>query len=77
MALKATHNRRYPEINIGDGVSIYMKRKANQKAHVPLWSDISYEVEDITTAHGMSFYKTSARDRPCLRHELLKHNLKQ
>ena len=35
-----------------------MKRKANQKYHVPLWSDVSYEVEEITTAHGITFYKT-------------------
>ncbi len=55
LTLKAKHSRKYPHINIGDKVFIYMKRKANQKAHVPLWSDISYEVEDITTAHGITF----------------------
>ena len=76
MELKAKHNRKYPEINIGDRVFIYMKRKANQKSHVPLWSDVSYEVEGISTAHGMTFYKTTARDKPFLRHELLKNNLK-
>ena len=72
MTLKAKHSRKYPDINIGDKVFIYMKRKANQKSHVPLWSDVSYAVEGISTAHGITFYKTSARDRPCLRHELLK-----
>ena len=76
MTLKAKHSRKYPEINIGDKV-FYMKRKANQKSHVPLWSDVSYEVEEISTAHGITFYKTSARDRPFLRHELLNTNLKQ
>jgi len=34
-----------------------MKRKANQKSHVPLWSDVSYEVEEISTVHGITFYK--------------------
>jgi hypothetical protein len=38
MTLKAKHSRKYPDINIGDKVFIYMKRKANQKAHVPLLS---------------------------------------
>jgi len=76
MELKAKHNRKYPEINIGDRVFIYMKRKANQKSHVPLWSDVSYEVEGISTAHGMTLKKTTTRDKPFLRHELLKNNLK-
>ena len=57
---------------------MYMKRKANQTSHVPLWSDVAYEVESISIAHGITFYKTTARDRPCLRHELFwKNNLKQ
>ena len=76
MTVKAKHNRRYPDINIGDKVFIYMKRQAHQKSHVSLWSDVSYEVEDISTAHGISFYKTTARDKPFLRHELLKNNVK-
>jgi hypothetical protein len=47
-----------------------MKRKANQQSHISLWYDVSYEVEEISTAHGITFYKATARDRPCLRHEL-------
>ena len=54
-----------------------MKRKANQKSHVPLWSDVSSEVEDISTAHGITCYKTTARDTQFLRNELLTNNLKQ
>ena len=76
MTVKAKHNRKYPDINIGDKVFIYMKRQAHQKSHVSLWSDVSYEVEDISSAHGISFYKTTARDKPFLRHELLKNNVK-
>jgi hypothetical protein len=51
------HSRKYLEINIGDKVSIYMKRKANQKSHVSLGYDVSYEVEEISIAHGITFYK--------------------
>jgi hypothetical protein len=47
MTLKAKHSRKYPDINIGDKVFIYMKRQAHQTSHVSLWSDLSYEVEDI------------------------------
>jgi hypothetical protein len=32
-----------------------MKRKAHEKSHVPLWSDVSYEPEEISTAHGITF----------------------
>ena len=39
----------------------YMKRKQIQKTHVPLWSDIAYEVQDISHLHGNTFYKTVAR----------------
>ena len=49
-----------------------MKRKANQKSHIPLWSDVSYEVEEISAAHGKTFYKTTVRERQFLRHDLLK-----
>ena len=34
-----------------------MKRKANHKSYIPLWSDASDVVEDISTAHGISFIK--------------------
>ena len=72
LKMKAKHNRLYPDINIGDKVKIYQKRKPNEKANVSLWSDISYEIEAITVSHGMRFYKTSSRNRPYLRHEILK-----
>jgi len=50
MTLKAKHSRKYPDINIGDKVFIYMKIKANQKS-----PDVSYEVAEISTAHGITF----------------------
>ena len=34
-----------------------MKRKAHQKSHVPLWSDVSFAVEEISIAHGITCYK--------------------
>ena len=72
--LHAKHSRKYPVINIGDNVRIYKKRKLFDKSHVSKWTDQSYKVEDITRSHGITFYKTTARERPFLRHEILKFN---
>jgi hypothetical protein len=72
MKMKAKHSRLYPNIAVDDKVKIYRKRLANEKGHVSLWSDEKYDVEAITNSHGMKFYKTSFRDRPYLRHEILK-----
>ena len=70
MKLKAKHNRNYPDIAVGDKVYIYMKRSKTQKAHVSLWSDMSYEVLEITHSHGITFYQTTAREQGFLRHEI-------
>ena len=53
-----------------------MRRQANQKSHISQWSDVSYEVEDRSTAHGISFYKPTTRDKEFVRPQLLKHILK-
>ncbi|MFM7979349.1 MAG: hypothetical protein ACKPKO_08550, partial [Candidatus Fonsibacter sp.] len=77
MTLKAKHSRKYPDISIGDKVFIYMKRKANQKAHVPLWSDNSYEVERYNKCSWyIIFIKLQPETDTFLRHELLKNSLK-
>ena len=41
MQLTAKVNSEHPEINVGDTVYIYMKRKKTQQSHVSLWSDIA------------------------------------
>ena len=43
-----------------------------------LWSDVSDEVEDVATAHGISFFskkKTTTRNKAILNHERLNDNL--
>ncbi|MFM7978531.1 MAG: hypothetical protein ACKPKO_04380 [Candidatus Fonsibacter sp.] len=44
------------------------------KYHVSKWTDQYYKVEYITRSHGITVYKTTARERPCLRHDILKSN---
>ena len=72
MQLKANNTRTYPVINIGDNVRIYKKKQLFDKSHVSKWTDQSYKVEAITRSHGITFYKTTARERQFLRHEILK-----
>jgi hypothetical protein len=72
IVLKAKHNRLYPDINIGDKVKIYVKKKTFDKEHVPVWSKDSYEVESIDMLHDQQFYKVQDKKRPFMRHEILK-----
>ena len=48
MKLKAKRNSKYIEIRVGDKVYIYMQRKTTQKSHISLFSDIAYNVQDIS-----------------------------
>ena len=70
--LHAKHNRMYPDINIGDKVRIYTKKKTFGKAHKSVWSKDSYEVVSIDVTHGQQFYKLKDNVRPFMRHEILK-----
>ena len=71
---KAKRNRIYPDINVGDRVKIYTKKKLFHKEHVSVWSKDSYEVVDIDISHGQQFYKLKDNTRPFMRHEILKVN---
>lgn len=70
--LNAKFNRKYPDIDIGDKVKIYTKKKQFDKEHVPVWSKIDYEVENIEETRGQQFYKLIGLTRSFMRHELLK-----
>lgn len=64
--------RKYPEINVGDSVRVYTKKKNFQKERVPVWSDNVYKVDEITENFKQQFYHLEGRDKPLLRHEILK-----
>ena len=64
--------RKYPEIEVGDNVRIYTKKKNFKKDHVSVWSDPIYEVEEITENFNHKFYHVKGKDKPYMRHELLK-----
>ena len=71
---KAKRKRLYPDINIGDMVKIYTKKKSFHKEHISVWSKDSYEVESIDVSHGQHFYKLKDNIKPFMRHEILKVN---
>ena len=68
----AKRNRIYPDINVGDKVKIYTKKKLFHKEHISVWSKDSHEVENIDESHDQLFYKVKDNVRPFMRHEILK-----
>jgi len=65
--------RKYPNIEVGDKVRIYRKRKNFEKGvRVPVWSEPIYTVERIEDSIGQKLYYVANRDRGLLRHEILK-----
>ena len=70
----AKRNRLYPDINVGDKVKIYTKKKTFHKEHISVWSKDSHEIESIDESHGQQFYKLKDNIKPFMRHEILKVN---
>ena len=73
MELKAKHGRKYEDVNVGDFVKIFKKKKRGQKQQVSYWSEDKFEITSIETSHGQKYYKVQGQ-RPLLRHEILKSN---
>ena len=48
-------NAKFDSIDIGDKVKIYTKKKQFAKEHVPAWSKIDDEVENIDETRGQLF----------------------
>ena len=68
--------RTYDELNVGDSVRRYEKKKNYAKEHVGVWSSKLYTIDKIETlSTGQSIYilkPKESRDKPFyLRHELL------
>ena len=72
LASKAKKNRMYPELEKGDEVKIFRKRKPNEKERVGNFSKNAYTVEKIEKNLGQNYYYVEGVDRAYLRFELLK-----
>ena len=56
---------------MGDKVRLYRKKDKLDKQRTSIWSKDTYEVVRIIESMGQNLYKTTHRDRPYMRHELL------
>ena len=72
LLLHKKHSRIYPDLNEGDKVKIYKKKKVGEKERVSYWSDNNYEVETISKSHGQNNFKIIGLTKQFLRNELLK-----
>ena len=63
LELNRISKRKYPEINVGDSVRIYTKKKNFQKERVPVWSDNVYKVDEITENFKQQFYHLEGREK--------------
>ena len=64
--------RKYPNIEVGDEVRIFTKKKNFQKERHPPWSQTKHKVLSIESSHGQDFYKVEGREKALMRHEILK-----
>ena len=72
IASSGKRNRIYPEIDKGDEVKIFRKRKQNEKERISNWSQTRYTVEKMEKRFGQNYYYVEGVDRSYLRFELLK-----
>ena len=71
MEIKARHNRKYPEIDVGDKVKVYKQRGALEKEWIGDYKPDSTTVIDITKSLGQNFYKVTGESKPFIRSEIL------
>ena len=72
LTMKGKKNRIYPELDVGDEVRIFRKRKPNEKERVSHWSQNIFTIESIENKLGQHYYRVEGNNRQYLRFELLK-----
>ena len=72
LTMKGKKNRVYPELDVGDEVKIFRKRKPNEKERVGNYSQNMYTIENIENKLGQNYYRVEGNSRQYLRIELLK-----
>ena len=72
LELNRKTTRKYPPIEVNDKVRIYKKKGKFDKERVPVWSENMFNVDKIEISMGQKFYYVSGREKPLLRHEILK-----
>ena len=72
LGFKAKRNRIYPELDKGDEVRIFRKKRPNEKERVGNYTKTSYTIERIEKKLGQNYYYIENYNKPFLRNELLK-----
>ena len=72
LTMKGKKNRVYPELDVGDEVKIFRKRKPNEKERVSNWSQNIHTIENIENKLGQNYYRVEGNNRQYLCFELLK-----
>ena len=72
IAIQARKSRTYPELEVGSEVKIMRKKSISEKAHTSHWLKEKYKVKKIEKKLGQTYFYVEGRDKPLLRHELLK-----
>ena len=63
LTMKGKKNRVYPELDVGDEVKIFRKRKPNEKERVSNWSQNIYTIENIENKLGQNYYRVEGNNR--------------
>ena len=72
LTMKGKKNRVYPELDVGDEVKIFRKRKPNETERVGNYSQNIYTIDKVENKLGQKYYYVEGIDRQYLRFELLK-----
>ena len=67
MKMKAKHNRRYPELHVGDNVNIYQKKNLFDKGHVSRWTNETYKITSISKSNGVVFIQYNSEGKGLLK----------
>ena len=71
LTMKGKKNRVYLDLDVGDEVKIFRKRKPNEKERVSNWSQNIYTIEKLENKLGQDYCTVESIDRQYLRFELL------
>ena len=71
LELRASHTRKYPEINVGDEVRMLQQKTVRSKERAGIWQKEKRTVALITESHGQKFYHVSGWAKPLLRADIL------
>ena len=72
ISLQAKKSRTYPDVEVSDRVKVMRKKAITEKERSSHWLKEIFIVKKIEKKLGQNYYYLEGRDRPFLRHELLK-----